>query len=238
MSGEPDFAIDPGDLQPAVEPSAESFTAPPEGPDADADVDASPAPAPASTSVPPPLVVIQYRNRGLHMAILPPLLILITALVITSYQRQARLRPLAPTFTAATKEAAPATPAGRGRVIMVAESVTGAAVEPIQVRAATPPPLPPPLAPAPALEAEPIAKEALARAGDPLQPDPFSLLDLEGEPAGPGGEAKVEPPLEPPVPPRTIVVGSLSPDSPERAFGIVGGGLPGSLSPNPSPSPG
>jgi len=136
MSDQHEFAIDPDDQQSA------------------AGLPANPIEAPAQESAPgsdlalSPKVVIHYRNRGLHTALLPPLLILLAAAVITSYQRQARLRPLAP-HAPSTKAADRATSAGRGRQIMVEGSGTGVAIEPIMVRSTIPPPplpLPAPLA--------------------------------------------------------------------------------------------
>jgi hypothetical protein len=91
----------------------------------------APKPDGDSPGSPPaqPLVVVEYR-RGLSSALLPPLLILLAALVIILYQRQTPIRPLAPVHTALTPKA----PSGKGRVIMVEASGSGAAVEPIDVR--------------------------------------------------------------------------------------------------------
>jgi len=225
LSDEHDFAISAGDLQSPADPPAEMAAAP---------VQDSVS---ASVSAPPPLVVIQYRNRGLHAALLPPLLILLTALVITSYQRQARLRPLTPPPATSSKAAEPATSAGRGRVIIVEGSVTGAAVEPIMVRAAIPPPPPPPpasvAAPVPPTTPDPLAEPMaedplLARADNPLKPGPFSPFDLEAEegnptlPTEPGREIAAETPLEPPAPLMSASKDDLSVDSPELAFRVVG----------------
>ena len=94
-------------------------------PAADRPADSPPPPDPDPAAGPgrrPPRVVIQYRNRGIHAALLPPLLILVAALGITSYQRQARLRPAPPPALAgeARRAGHAASPASRrGRIIMV-----------------------------------------------------------------------------------------------------------------------
>lgn len=245
MSDVHDFEIDPGDLPLTAEPPAGSSTAPPQDPDPDS----MSTPGSALAPVPPPLVVIQYRNRGLHMALLPPLLILLAALVITSYQRQARLRPLSPPPAAVSKADGPANPSGRRRIIMVEGSGTGAAVEPIQVRAATPPLPPPPTAPVAATEpaptpaTEPVAEQALARVEDPRLPGPFSPFDLEAGPGLPplpaegGREDAVGPLPEPPVPLMSAERGSLSPDSPEMASRGAGELAPEGQEPGPAAEP-
>jgi hypothetical protein len=88
-------------------------------------------PAAESPKSPPaqPLVVVEYR-RGLSSALIPPLLILLAALLIVSYQRQTPVRPLAPAQAASTARGA----TGQSRIIMVEPSGSGAAVEPIDVR--------------------------------------------------------------------------------------------------------
>ncbi len=85
--------------------------------------------------------VIQYRNRGLHATLLPPLLILVGAVGSPRISVRPGSAP-APRRATSTKAAEPATSAGpaRGRVIIVEAARIGAAVEPIMVRAATPPP--------------------------------------------------------------------------------------------------
>ncbi len=54
---------------------------------------------------PQPLVVIQYRNRGIPPFLIPPLLVLLAAGVIMSYQRQTPPRSLAVTAAKASKGA-------------------------------------------------------------------------------------------------------------------------------------
>jgi hypothetical protein len=224
MNDECDFSIDDGELHVAADLPGNSLPAP------------EPAPAP------PPRVLIQYRSRGIHAALLPPFLILIAALVITSYQRQARLRP-APPPTLRPKPAAPATAGGprspRGRVIFVEGAGTGAAVEPIAVRSASPPSSSPPSSTDPAApdtvtatatapsELPPKAataagagheaQDAFARArpGSPAGPGPFSPLGFE---ATQGSERPPGLSLEPPEPLTSVPGRPLPPDSPELTF--------------------
>jgi hypothetical protein len=223
MNDQHDFAIDADDLQSAADPPANSVEAP------------ARESVPGSDLALSPKVVIQYRNRGLHTALLPPLLILLTAVVITSYQRQSRLRPLAP-HAPSTKAADRATSAGRGRQIIVEGAGTGVASGPIMVQSSPPPPPPPPPASAPlaatepadspVMPAEPKAGALLARVGNPLEPGPFSPFDLDARdglpplPSEPGRESGVEPPLEPPAPPTSATKDDLPADSPELAFGV------------------
>src|SRR4051794_41215915 len=112
----------------------------------------SPKPAGVAAETPPaaPLVVIEYR-RGLSARLLPPLLILMAAAVILSYQRQTSIRPIVPAPAASPPKAA----TSPGRLIMVEGSGIGAAVGPIvartEKRVGPPgPPVssPPPMAPA------------------------------------------------------------------------------------------
>jgi hypothetical protein len=131
-------------------------------------------------------------------------LILVTALVITSYQRQARLpaRPTAP-----PRPAGPAAPGDTGRTIMVDAPATGSAVEPIIVR--TTPLVPPPelpkldavphVEPAPptAPVAQPKSEHVVANAGTPAKQGSASVFDLQ-PPDDPRAERAV-PPDDPPV---------------------------------------
>jgi hypothetical protein len=189
MSDSRDFTMDAGDLQPAADPPG----------------------TPAATAAPAPKVVIEYRSRGVHMMLLPPLLIAVTALMITSYQRQARLRPPARPATVPAPEA-PAVPAGQGRTIMVDASETGAAVEPITVRIA-PAPLP-----ATAPDRTPVAT---ATATPTASPPPVQAPAAAVPPEPVRKEARARPPLNPPAPLTSTIGEWLSPDSPERAFRVV-----------------
>jgi hypothetical protein len=165
------------------------------------------------------MVVIEYRKSRFLSPLLPPLAILVAAIGITTYQRQAPLRPPAPParmpklLTPAADKAA-----SQGRIIMVDAAETGAAIEPIAVRTAAPPPLPLP-APAPAAAAVAAAggrpPESLAHVGRPAEPGPFAP---DGPEAGGARPAAAAPPLEPPAPLTSSASEPLSPDSPELAF--------------------
>jgi hypothetical protein len=139
---------------------------------------------------PKPIVVIQYRNRGLPRALLPPLLILIAALSIVSYRRQQPLRTL--TLAAAERTAAPA-PAGQGRLILVEPSGVGFSSEPIIVRS-EPSPLPAAAQAGPARSATRTATAAETTRGVPPLPGPETLFEVSAA-AGPQ-------PGQPPSPPR------------------------------------
>ncbi len=222
MSDEHDFAIDDGVLQAAADLPADSSHLP----------DAGSVPAPA------PRVLIEYRSRGIHAALWPPLMILVVAIGITSYQRQARLRPAPPPAprakpTAPANAASPASP--RGRIIMVEAAATGATIQPITIRSATPPP-PPPTASdstataqsldstpvtapsAPGAAAGPEAQDALAHAGSPAETGPFSPFSPEARKEDARAAA---PPLEPPAPLTSASGSPLSPDTPELTFAPI-----------------
>jgi hypothetical protein len=216
VSEDQDFAIDDGDLLPAAGQPVESPPAAPE----------SPAPAAAAPAA-SPRVVIEYRNRRFLSPLLPPLLILLAAVGIMMYQRQAKLRP-APPPAVATKPSvsAPEGAAPKGRIIMVEAAGTGAAIEPIAVRTAPPPPAPPPpilppaslpdpdAVPAPAPAGPP--PERVADAGGPAEPGPFAPMNRDvGAAVGP---IATGPPLEPPEPLTSSTNEPLSADSPELAF--------------------
>ena len=101
MSDGQDFTIDAGDRETA----------------------AGPMPAP------PPLVVIQYRNRGLPAVLVPPAMIVMAALAILSYQRLTPARRP----DRATALGDPARPRP-GRTILVEPPSSGVAIGPIVVR--------------------------------------------------------------------------------------------------------
>jgi hypothetical protein len=148
----------------------------------------APEPAGDAAEMPqaPPLVVIEYR-RGLSAMLLPPLLILLAAVVIGSYQRQTPIRPIVPA-------SASPTPKAPGRLIMVEGSGTGAVVEPIVARTEKRfgPPAPavsPAPAPAPVTSADPPRPTPPAEASGP---------DLAAEAEGPPSPFVPDPPRETP----------------------------------------
>jgi hypothetical protein len=220
MSDEPNFAIDDGELEAAADLAADSSLASDKGS------------APAA----PPRVLIQYRNRGIRAALLPPVLILVVAIGITSYQRQAQLRPApppAPRAKPAARADAASSASSRGRIIMVEPAGTGAAVQPITIRSAAPPP-PPTVpdftstaaatdapagtassAPGAAAPGGPEAQDALAHAGSAADSGPFSPFSPE---ARKDDARAAAPPLEPPAPLTSTVGRSIPLDSPELAF--------------------
>jgi hypothetical protein len=228
MSDDRDFAIDASDLQ------------------GGADLPADPSPDSASppTPEPAPRVLIEYRSRGIRAALLPPLLILLAALGFTAFERQSRFRPLPPRTSrpaALAPGAASASPPGR--IIMVEAAGTGAAVEPIAIRSAIPPPQPPPVvlaspAPSPppsaAVAPEPPGSTREALSGELLSadPGPFSpfSVDASKEP-----RRKDEPPLEPPPPLVSTRGTPPAPDSPELSF--AAGPRPGLDAPGQEPKP-
>jgi hypothetical protein len=218
MSDEHDFTIEAGERHRAADGAAEPAVA-------------GSVSEPESESVPAlvhsPKVVIEYRGRGLHTALLPPLLILIAALVITVYRPQTVLRP--PMRPAVPHDpGTPATPAGQGRLILVEGSGTGAGVEPIVVRTATPPlaaesqPAPAPVTSAPAesqFEADPTPPVPVPVAGVGVG------VGIEAPPARTDGPA--ERALEPPMPLVSTVGERLPADSPEWAFRVDSATEPG-----------
>ncbi len=67
-------------------------------PDGDTELEpASGSPHDLGSQTPSPVIVIEYRNRGLASRLMPPALILFAALVISSYQRKTPVWPIAPT---------------------------------------------------------------------------------------------------------------------------------------------
>jgi hypothetical protein len=116
------------------------------------DLDLEPAPVPVPASAPDvaaaaaPRVVIQYRNRGVPPALVPPALILMAALGFVVSRRGVAVPFLTPAAVPAPERAGPR---DHGRIIMVDPSGASATLEPLRVRtefSAIPPP-----APAPAL---------------------------------------------------------------------------------------
>ncbi len=139
MSDDQDFAIETEDRETVAEP----------------------------TPAPPPLVVIEYRNRGLPSVFVPPALILMAALAILSYQRLTPVRRPGP----APPSDDPAPPR-RGRTILVESSSTGVVVGPLVVRAESSPPA----------ATSPPALDAAASQAPPVDDDlsPFDLNATAG----------------------------------------------------------
>ena len=208
MTDEHDFAIDDDDLIAATQvPTGSDKAEDAAAAEAETEVAVEAAP-------PPPTVVIQYRNRGLHMALLPPLLILVVALLIASYPRQSGFRPFSPASRpAATPNNEPAAPAGKGRTILVESSGTGATFDPIEVRAGS---LgsPVPIA-APAADLEP---------GEVPLP-PVAALDQPGNGL----------PSVPPVPPAAIAEETRVPDPADMPFRVIGEPVVANRNPAPDP---
>lgn len=94
------------------------------------DPGAVPRTDPAPDPKPEPVVVVEYRHRGVPIYMMPPLLILLAALGIMSYQNVSAslpLRPVAQSGSAAETTAAKAVNAGAG------EDGVDAKVEPAHV---------------------------------------------------------------------------------------------------------
>jgi hypothetical protein len=73
------------------------------------------------------VIVVEYRQRGLLARLMPPALILVLALAISSYQRSAPLRPLAPRIdlnALARNAAEPAAPAPPPKVVFRSDTGT------------------------------------------------------------------------------------------------------------------
>lgn len=179
MSDDQDFAIETEDRETVAEP----------------------------TPAPPPLVVIEYRNRGLPSVFVPPALILMAALAILSYQRLTPVRRPGP----APPSDDPAPPR-RGRTILVESSSTGVVVGPLVVRAESSPPA----------ATSPPALDAAASQAPPVDDDlsPFDLNATAGlrpvEPSSPTLDAANKPPLAPPAPAAPEAIAAPAPKPRER----------------------
>jgi hypothetical protein len=237
-----DFAFDDGDLQASVGPPAPPGPGP--GPEPEPEPSTADG-AEATAPTPPPMVVIQYRNRGLHLTLLPPLLILLAALTITAYKRHSRLRPPAPPGVLATSVPNP-TPS---RSILVEPSGAGAAVESITLRPLLPPVPAPPLEPVPmsAILTPPLDEPADDVPGEgpladaaPGRPGEPGTSSGDGEGRVVAGGATKTPLAEPPEPPRPTVAEELPADSPELAFRVAMAPAEASAeaaAPTPGPAP-
>lgn len=151
------------------------------------------------SSDPKPVIVIEYRQRGLVSRLTPPALILLAALAISSYQRRTPLRPIASRIDLAALDrlrpgsAGPAVPPPRiefrpqaGEQNPAPASVVDAPAprveKPADVVQATPP--------APLPQSAPPAAPASAPA-----PSPFDLEPVAGlEPATGSGPSSATPP--------------------------------------------
>jgi hypothetical protein len=161
----------------------------------------APGPGPAGRPDPQPVIVIEYRQRGFASRLMPPALILLAALAISSYQRRTPVRPIAPRIDlkalAQQKHAEPEPPSPPTKVIFrpdtpepepdAGEAPTVAAVE--RPRAAAPASpfdldpasgLEPVMAPAPPGPDRDLAAAAAATPEPVSPPDPI--------PAGPAAE--------------------------------------------------
>jgi hypothetical protein len=135
-----------------------------------------PAPDSPPPAGPKPVVVIQYRDRGLRSILLPPALILLTAVAILGYREQTPdwrgLRPGANAAPAARPSPEPPAPAPAPIVVRV------------EPRPTPPPPVeatpPPATAPEEVARPEPAAPEPAAIGFDP--PPAEAELPLPGEP--------------------------------------------------------
>lgn len=91
-------------------------------------------PADDAPKAPAPMVVIEYRNRGLPTTLIPAFVMLLLALGILSYQRQAPIRSLgtivAPSPVAKTKGADAPSPASKP-VVVLAKSTRPEAAAPV-----------------------------------------------------------------------------------------------------------
>ena len=191
MSDDQDFAIDAGDRETA----------------------AGPMPAP------PPLVVIQYRNRGLPAVLVPPAMIVMAALAILSYQRLTPARRP----DRATALGDPARPRS-GRTILVEPPSSGVAIGPIVVRGESS---------SPAATTSPVT--AAVEAAPKVAPgdEDLSPFDLDAS----AGRRPVEPP---PRAPRGGERASPHPARPRRtrapAGADTGPALEAHLGPDPNPA--
>jgi hypothetical protein len=195
-----------------------------------APLDTTPAdPAPASAPVPAPVIVVEYRQRGMLARLTPPLLILVTALAITSYQRKSPVRltfaggPATAEIPRVEPAAPPATPGPEG----------GAS--------AKPDPVPPAAAP------DPVPGAAVVPSSSPI-PDPAPVAAPPGPAAGSG--PRVASPFEfnpddglRPLDPAQPGMGQARPPAPSQVAGAGASASPNALPgvepiPDPAAIPG
>ena len=139
---------------------------------------------------PSSVIVIEYRQRGLASRLMPPALILLAALAISSYQRKTPVRPIAPRLDLAAlareKSETPTFPppkvvfrpqpsaadAGGGKdggVDKPAASPETPRVDPLPDAAASSPIVP-----------VPVPGPPVADPGPPTRPSPFDLAPVDG----------------------------------------------------------
>ncbi len=107
-----------------------------------------------------PMVVIEYRNRGIPTYLIPPLLIILAALGIMSYQHLTPPGPIAAQVEShrVARPPMPASAGGKGRTIEVESADRSADSEPIVVKSEAPKP------------AEPVAERPVPRPEPPAVP--------------------------------------------------------------------
>ncbi|MBV8677067.1 MAG: hypothetical protein JO355_07850 [Planctomycetaceae bacterium] len=168
---------------------------------------------------PPPLVVIQYRNRGLPAVLVPPAIIVMAALAIPSFQRLTPARR----SDRATALGDPARPRS-GRTILVEPPSSGVAIGPIVVRGESA---------SPAVMTSPVTAAVEAAPKVAPRDEDLSPFELDAT----AGLRPVEPP---PAPlkaangPPPISPGPAAPGAPAGAD--TGPALEANLGPDPNPA--
>jgi hypothetical protein len=185
---------------------------------------------PPQPPAPQPIVVVQYRNRGIPLGLLPPVLILLLALAITSYRRQTPVRPTV--AAGASKSVDRPAPVGPGRIIMVESPSEGVSYERIVVRDTTVPSPESATEPAPAPSASPSEPADVTPVPPPVRPPGKEKAVAIALPAPEPAPAQPTPNPGPPAPPaREKVAAAAAPApkvDPPSPFDLVDtGAVPG-----------